>query len=129
MSYADQVFMQNIREILDHGVWDTDQNVRPHWEDGTPAHTIKKFGIVNRYDLQKEFPILTLRRTYWKTAVDELLWIWQKKSNNVHDLNARIWTSGRMRPAPSARLTAISWPSNTTIPRETWIRWTGCSTI
>ena len=91
MSYADQVFMQNIREILDHGVWDTDQNVRPHWEDGTPAHTIKKFGIVNRYDLQKEFPILTLRRTYWKTAVDELLWIWQKKSNNVHDLNARIW--------------------------------------
>ena len=89
MSYADQVFMQNIREILDHGVWD--QNVRPHWEDGTPAHTIKKFGIVNRYDLQKEFPILTLRRTYWKTAVDELLWIWQKKSNNVHDLNARIW--------------------------------------
>ena len=91
MSYADQVFMQNIQEILDHGVWDTDQNVRPHWEDGTPAHTIKKFGIVNRYDLQKEFPILTLRRTYWKTAVDELLWIWQKKSNNVHDLNARIW--------------------------------------
>ena len=83
MSYADQVFMQNIREILDHGVWDTDQNVRPHWEDSTPAHTIKKFGIVNRYDLQKEFPILTLRRTYWKTAVDELLWIWQKKSNNV----------------------------------------------
>lgn len=91
MSYADQVFMQNIQEILDHGVWDTDQNVRPHWEDGTPAHTIKKFGIVNRYDLQKEFPILTLRRTYWKTAVDELLWIWQKKSNNVHDLNSHIW--------------------------------------
>ena len=79
MSYADQVFMQNIQEILDHGVWDTDQNVRPHWEDGTPAHTIKKFGIVNRYDLQKEFPILTLRQTYWKTAVDEMLWIWQKK--------------------------------------------------
>ena len=91
MSYADTVFIQNIREILDHGVWDTDQNVRPHWEDGTPAHTIKKFGIVNRYDLQKEFPILTLRRTYWKTAVDELLWIWQKKSNNVHDLNSHIW--------------------------------------
>ena len=94
MSYADQVFMQNIREILDHGVWDTDQNVRPHWEDGTPAHTIKKFGIVNRYDLQKEFPILTLRRTYWKTAVDELLWIWQKKSNNVHDLNDRLHRQG-----------------------------------
>lgn len=91
MSYADQIFMQNIREILDHGVWDTDQSVRPRWEDGSPAHTIKKFGIVNRYDLQKEFPILTIRRTYWKTAVDELLWIWQKKSNNVHDLNAKIW--------------------------------------
>ena len=91
MSYADQVFMQNIREILGHGVWDTDQNVRPHWEDGTPAHTIKKFGIVNRYDLQKEFPILTLRRTYLKSAVDELLWIWQKKSNNVHDLSSHIW--------------------------------------
>ena len=91
MSYADQVFMQNIREILDHGVWDTDQNVRPHWEDGTPAHTIKKFGIVNRYDLQKEFPILTLRRTYWKTAVDELLWIWQQKSNNIHDLKSHVW--------------------------------------
>ena len=119
MSYADTVFIQNIREILDHGVWDTDQNVRPHWEDGTPAHTIKKFGIVNRYDLQKEFPILTLRRTYWKTAVDELLWIWQKKSNNVHDLNSHgSGTSGRTRPAPSARPTAISWASSTTIPRE-----------
>ena len=130
MSYADQVFMQNIQEILDHGVWDTDQNVRPHWEDGTPAHTIKKFGIVNRYDLQKEFPILTLRRTYWKTAVDELLWIWQKKSNNVHDLNARIWDQWADETGSiGARLTAISWPSSTTIPRETWIRWTGCSTI
>ena len=91
MSYADERFIQNCREILSDGVWDTDREVRPHWEDGTPAHTVKKFGIVNRYDLQKEFPILTLRRTYWKTAVDELLWIWQKKSNNVHDLNAHIW--------------------------------------
>ena len=91
MSYADIRFIENCRDILENGVWDTDREVRPHWEDGTPAHTIKKFGIVNRYDLQKEFPILTLRRTYWKTAVDELLWIWQKKSNNVHDLNAKIW--------------------------------------
>jgi thymidylate synthase len=91
MSHADQLFIQNCREILTQGVWDTDQAVRPRWEDGTPAHTIKKFGIVNRYDLQKEFPILTLRRTYWKTAVDELLWIWQKKSNNIHDLGAKIW--------------------------------------
>ena len=91
MSYADQLFIQTCRDILDNGVWDTDREVRPRWEDGTPAHTIKKFGIVNRYDLRREFPILTLRRTYWKTAVDELLWIWQKKSNNIHDLNAHIW--------------------------------------
>lgn len=93
MSHADEIFIQNCREILGSGIWDTDQSVRPHWEDGTPAHTIKKFGIVNRYDLREEFPILTLRRTYLKTAVDELLWIWQKKSNNVHDLGAHIWDS------------------------------------
>lgn len=91
MSRADDLFIQNCRDILTNGVWDTDQQVRPRWEDGTPAHTVKKFGIVNRYNLQEEFPILTLRRTFWKTAVDELLWIWQKKSNNIHDLNARIW--------------------------------------
>ena len=91
MSRADEIFIQNCRDILDHGVWDTELDVRPRWEDGTPAHTVKKFGIVNRYNLQEEFPILTLRRTYWKTAVDELLWIWQKKSNNIHDLNAKIW--------------------------------------
>ena len=93
MSRADEIFIQNCREILTNGFWDTDQNVRPRWEDGTPAHTIKKFGIVNRYNLQEEFPILTIRRTYWKTAVNELLWIWQKKSNNIHDLDARIWDS------------------------------------
>jgi len=93
MSYADIRFIENCRDILTNGVWDTDQNVRPRWEDGTPAHTVKKFGIVNRYDLQKEFPILTIRRTYWKTAIRELLWIWQKKSNNIHDLDAKIWDS------------------------------------
>ena len=91
MSQADALFIRTCREILDTGVWDTDQNVRPHWDDGTPAHTIKKFGIVNRYNLQEEFPILTLRRTYWQTAVDELLGSWQIKSNNVHVLNAHIW--------------------------------------
>ena len=91
MSYADIRFIENCRDILTNGVWDTDQNVRPRWEDGTPAHTVKKFGIVNRYNLQEEFPILTLRRTYWKTAVNELLSIWQKKSNNIHDLDAKIW--------------------------------------
>ena len=91
MSYADQVFIQNCRDILSKGVWDTDRPVRPKWEDGTPAHTIKLFGVVNRYDLRKEFPILTVRKQFLKSAVDELLWIWQKKSNNVHDLNAKIW--------------------------------------
>ena len=93
MSYADRIFKENCREILTHGVWDTDQNVRPHWEDGTPAHTVKKFGIVNRYDLRQEFPILTIRRTYFKTCIDELLWIWQQKSNNIHDLRGHIWDS------------------------------------
>ena len=91
MAYSDQIFRQTCLDILDNGVRDDNLTVRPHWEDGAPAHTIKKFGVVNRYDLQKEFPILTLRRTYWKSAVDELLWIWQKKSNNVHDLASHIW--------------------------------------
>ena len=91
MSRADEIFKQNCRDILEHGVWDTDLAVRPRWEDGTPAHTVKKFGIVNRYELSEEFPILTLRRTYWKSAVDELLWIWQKKSNNVRELRTRVW--------------------------------------
>ena len=91
MSYADQLFIQNCKDILENGVWDTDHEVRPVWEDGTPAHTIKRFGIVNRYDLTKEFPVITLRRTAFKSAVDELLWIWQKKSNNIHDLKSSVW--------------------------------------
>ncbi len=91
MSRADEIFIQNCKDILANGVWDTDREVRPRWEDGTPAHTIKKFGVVNRYDLSEEFPILTIRRTYWKSAIDELLWIWQKKSNNVHELRTRVW--------------------------------------
>ena len=91
MSRADEIFIANCRDILDNGVWDTDREVRPRWEDGSPAHTVKKFGIVNRYDLSKEFPILTIRRTYWKSAIDELLWIWQAKSNNVHELRTRVW--------------------------------------
>ena len=93
MSRADSIFISNCRDILSSGVWDTDMQVRPKWPDGAPAHTIKKFGIVNRYDLSKEFPIMTLRRTYWKSAVDELLWIWQKKSNNIKDLRGHIWDS------------------------------------
>ena len=93
MSRADEIFKANCRDILENGVWDTDLAVRPHWEDGTPAHTVKKFGLVNRYNLQEEFPILTLRRTYFKTCIDELLWIWQQKSNNIHDLRGHIWDS------------------------------------
>ena len=93
MSYADKIFVDNMKDILENGVWDTDYPVRPKWEDGTPAHTIKKFGIVNRYDLSKELPILTLRKTNFNAAIDEILWIWQKKSNNIHDLNSHIWDS------------------------------------
>ena len=91
MSRADEIFIANCKDILQNGVWDTELEVRPRWEDGAPAHTVKKFGIVNRYDLSEEFPILTIRRTYWKSAIDELLWIWQKKSNNVHDLKSHVW--------------------------------------
>ena len=91
MSYADQLFIQNCKDILANGYWDTDLPVRPRWEDGTPAHTVKKFGIVNRYNLREEFPIQTIRKMFFKSAADELLWIWQKKSNNVHDLSSHIW--------------------------------------
>jgi thymidylate synthase len=91
MSRADQIFIENCQDILTNGVWDTKAEVRPHWEDGTPAHTIKKFGIVNRYNLQEELPILTIRKTAFKNCLDEILWIWQKKSNNVHDLHSHIW--------------------------------------
>ena len=93
MSYADELFIKNCRNILENGVWDTDYEVRPRWEDGTPAHTVKIFGVVDRYDLQKEFPMMTLRRTAWKSALDELLWIWQKKSNDIHELGSHIWDS------------------------------------
>ena len=91
MSKADEIFISNCKDILKNGIWDTDRPVRPKWEDGQSAHTIKKFGIINRYDLAEEFPILTIRRTYWKSAIDELLWIWQAKSNNVHELRTRVW--------------------------------------
>ena len=93
MGQADLKYIETCRKILSEGVWDTDQQVRPRWEDGTPAHTVKCFGVVNRYDLREEFPIMTLRRTFYKSCIDELLWIWQKKSNNVHDLHSHIWDS------------------------------------
>ena len=91
MSYADRLFIENCQDILIHGAWDTDLSVRPRWEDGTPAHTVKKFGIINRYNLQAEFPVQTIRRMAFKSAVDELLWIWQKKSNDIHLLGSHVW--------------------------------------
>ena len=93
MAIADEIFVQTVKDILDNGVSDENEKVRPHWKDGTPAHTIRKFGVVNRYDLSKEFPIMTLRKINYKAAIDEILWIYQKKSNNVHDLNSHIWDS------------------------------------
>ncbi len=93
MSYADKVFIDMCRDIIENGTSTEGEKVRPVWEDGTSAYTIKKFGVVNRYDLSKEFPALTLRRTAIKSCVDELLWIWQKKSNNVHELKSHIWDS------------------------------------
>ncbi len=91
MSKADKLFVNMCQDILDNGFSSEGQKVRAKWEDGTPAHTIKQFGIVNRYNLQDEFPALTLRPTAIKSAVDEMLWIWQKKSNNINDLSSHIW--------------------------------------
>ncbi|MBO5261394.1 MAG: thymidylate synthase [Coprococcus sp.] len=93
MSYADNVFIDMCRDIIENGYSTEGEKVRPKWEDGTYAYTVKRFGVVNRYDLSKEFPAITLRKTYIKSAIDELLWIWQKKSNNVHDLKSHIWDS------------------------------------
>ena len=91
MSRADEIYRATCLDILENGFWDTELQVRPKWADGTPAHTVKKFGVVNRYDLREEFPIMTLRRTYWKSAIDEILWIWQKKSNRLDELGSHVW--------------------------------------
>ena len=91
MSLADHIFIDMCRDILEHGVSTEGEKVRPHWEDGTSAYTIKKFGVVNRYDLSKEFPAITLRKTAIKSCTDEMLWIWQKKSNNIRELHSHIW--------------------------------------
>ena len=91
MSRADEIYRQTCLDILNNGFSDENLEVRPKWPDGTPAHTIKKFGVVNRYNLKEEFPLMTLRRTYWKSALDELLWIWQKKTNLVSELGSHVW--------------------------------------
>ena len=93
MALADQIFIENCKQILEHGTWNTGQDVRTVWPDGTPAHTVKTFALINRYDLSKEFPALTLRRLAFKSCINEILWIWQKKSNNVNELDTRIWDS------------------------------------
>ena len=93
MSYADQIFIDMCRDIIDHGTDTRGEKVRPVWEDGAPAYTVKRFGVVNRYDLSREFPALTLRKTPIKSCTDELLWIWQKKSNNIRDLNSSVTTA------------------------------------
>ena len=93
MSYADDVFIRMCKDILENGTSTEGEKVRPKWEDGTYAYTIKQFGVVNRYELSKEFPAITLRKTAIKSCVDEMLWIWQQKSNNIHDLHSHIWDS------------------------------------
>lgn len=93
MSKADLIYRDTVKDILENGFRDDELEVRPRWADGTPAHTIKKFGVVNRYNLKEEFPVMTLRRTYYKSCIDELLWIWQKKSNRIAELGSHVWDS------------------------------------
>ena len=115
MSRADELYRQTCLDILENGFSDEGLEVRPHWADGTPAHTIKKFGVVNRYNLAEEFPIMTLRRTYWKSAVDELLWIGRRSPIAFATWAAMFGMNGQVRTAPSARHTAINWVSSTNI--------------
>ena len=129
MSYADEVYKATCRKILEEGYSDEGMDVRPHWADGTPAHTVKIFGVVNRYDLSKEFPIMTLRRTYWKSAVDELCGSGRKNPTGLPIWAATSGTSGQGRTAPSARPTATSWAFSTTTKKGTLTRLTGCSMI
>ena len=107
MTKADKIFIDMCQDILTNGTSTEGEKVRPHWEDGTSAYTIKKFGVVNRYDLSEEFPIMTLRRTALKSATDEMLWIWQQKSNNIHDLHSHVWDEH----------TAIRWASGISIKK------------
>ena len=109
MSYADDVFIRMCRDIIENGTSTEGEKVRPKWEDGTFAYTIKQFGVVNRYDLSKEFPAITLRKTAIKSCTDEILWIWQQKSNNVKDLKPKIWDA---------------WAESTSTRKVLWTRWT-----
>ena len=111
MSYADQIFKEMCRDIIENGTSTEGEKVRPKWEDGTFAYTIKRFGVVNRYDLSKEFPALTLRRTGLKSCMDEILWIYQKKSNNIHDLNSHIWDEWADENGDLGPVYGVQWRS------------------
>lgn len=126
MSRADEIFIANCRQILEHGFSTEQEKVRPHWEDGTPAYTVKTFGIVNRYDLSREFPLLTLRFTNWKAAIDEILWIWQKKSNNIHDLNSKIWDSWADENGSIGKAYGYQFGVKYRFQQGRWTRWTTC---
>ena len=127
MSYADEVFIANCKDILENGTWDTDYNVRPHWEDGTSAHTIKKFGIVNRYDLSKEFPAMTLRKKLYQERNGRAALDMAEKIRTTSTTSRGVWDAWANGTAASERHTATSSGSSTTIPRATSTRLTGFS--
>ena len=129
MSKADIIFRDMCIDILENGYSSEGQKVRARWEDGTPAHTIKRFGIVNRYDLSEEFPILTLRFTNLRAAIDELLWIWQRKSNNIRDLNSRIWDQWADENGSIGKTYGYQMGIKHKYPEGEFDRWTGCCTI
>lgn len=119
MAYADEIFKKNCIEILENGIWQTSK-VRAKWEDGTPAYALKTFGVVNRYDLSKEFPILTLRPVPLKNCIDELLWIWQKKSNKISDLNSHIWDAWAKEDGTIGKAYGYQLGKKTTYPDGTF---------
>lgn len=124
MSYADKLFIDMCSDIIENGYSTEGEKVRPKWPDGTYAYTIKKFGVVNRYDLSKEFPAITLRKTYIRSAIDEILWIWQKKSNNVHDLSSHIWDEWADEDGSIGKAYGYQLGKKHKYKRERWIRLT-----
>ena len=127
MSKADTIFINMCQDILQHGTTTENEKVRPHWPDGTSAYTIKKFGVCNRYDLREEFPALTLRRTALKSAMDEILWIYQKKSNNIHDLNSHIWDEWADETGSIGKAYGTKSAWSHTTPKATSTKWTKSS--
>ena len=93
MTQADENFIKTCKEILKNGYSSEGTNVRTRWEDGTEANYYSIVGVQNKYDLEKEFPMITLRNNSKtiKNAIDEILWIWQKKSNKISELTSHIW--------------------------------------